>query len=256
VSIKKSVPNLISYLHEFVWSFTQFLAIFFELFSSWVIYFNSEIDRRVGPACQRQCAPCRALIGCCGSRCLNAPGSLKAALTAPFRQPLSERTPELPTAPLPELATPLVPCPDRRPPSRPCRVPTVADRRRALARSEADAVAPEPSMPPSTPATLVSALPPPVSRTSDRANPLTCPRSSLPVVAEPPCRRRPRSPCHPTPLSTPSCRAVVHALVSCATFSPAISRAPVRRHREAAMQHRHCRVRRALRWTAELGRAR
>jgi hypothetical protein len=160
VSIKKSVPNLISYLHEFVWNFSQFLAIFFELFSSWVIYFNSEIDRRVGPACQRQCAPCRALIGCCGSRCLNAPGSLNAALTAPFRQQLSERTPELPTAPLPELASPLVPRPDRRPPSRPCRVPTVADRRRALARSEADAVAPEPSMPPSTPATLVSALPP------------------------------------------------------------------------------------------------
>jgi hypothetical protein len=30
----KSVPNLISYLHEFFWNFSQFLAIYFELFSS------------------------------------------------------------------------------------------------------------------------------------------------------------------------------------------------------------------------------
>jgi hypothetical protein len=32
VSIMKSVPNLIYYLHEFVWNFSQFLAIYFELF--------------------------------------------------------------------------------------------------------------------------------------------------------------------------------------------------------------------------------
>jgi hypothetical protein len=44
VSIKKSVPNLISYLHELFRNFSQFLAIFFKLFSSGVIYFNSEID--------------------------------------------------------------------------------------------------------------------------------------------------------------------------------------------------------------------
>jgi hypothetical protein len=34
VSIIKSVPNLISYLHEFPWIFSQFLAIYFELFLS------------------------------------------------------------------------------------------------------------------------------------------------------------------------------------------------------------------------------
>jgi hypothetical protein len=37
----KSVPNLIFYLHEFFWNFSQFLAIYFELFSSGV-NFNSE----------------------------------------------------------------------------------------------------------------------------------------------------------------------------------------------------------------------
>jgi hypothetical protein len=30
----KSVLHLISYLHEFFWIFSQFLAIYFELFSS------------------------------------------------------------------------------------------------------------------------------------------------------------------------------------------------------------------------------
>jgi hypothetical protein len=30
VSIMKSVPNLISYLQEFFWNFSQFLAIYFE----------------------------------------------------------------------------------------------------------------------------------------------------------------------------------------------------------------------------------
>jgi hypothetical protein len=44
VSIKKSVPNFISYLHEWFRNFSQFLAIFYELFSSGVIYFNSEIN--------------------------------------------------------------------------------------------------------------------------------------------------------------------------------------------------------------------
>jgi hypothetical protein len=35
----KSVPNLISYLHEFFWNFSHFLAIYFERFLSGV-YFN------------------------------------------------------------------------------------------------------------------------------------------------------------------------------------------------------------------------
>jgi hypothetical protein len=33
----KSVPKLISYLHEFSWNFSQFLAIYFERFLSGVI---------------------------------------------------------------------------------------------------------------------------------------------------------------------------------------------------------------------------
>jgi hypothetical protein len=49
----KSVPNLISYLHEFVQHFSQFLAICFELFSFRVI-FNSEItDERAPPVIRR-----------------------------------------------------------------------------------------------------------------------------------------------------------------------------------------------------------
>jgi hypothetical protein len=42
VSIMKSVPNLISYLHEFFQNFSQSLAICFELFLFKVI-FNLEI---------------------------------------------------------------------------------------------------------------------------------------------------------------------------------------------------------------------
>jgi hypothetical protein len=59
----KSVPNLISYLHEFSWNFSQFLAICFELFSSrGNFYFEklltrgthlSEAVSRARPACQR-----------------------------------------------------------------------------------------------------------------------------------------------------------------------------------------------------------
>jgi hypothetical protein len=117
-------------------------------------------------------APCRALIGCCGRWCPNTPGGLKAAPTAPFGQPLSERTPELPTALLPELTSPLAPRPDRRPPSRPRRVPTAAVRCRALTRSEAvDAtvytatpVSASPPPPYLTPSTTLTLSPVPVAR--------------------------------------------------------------------------------------------
>jgi hypothetical protein len=52
----KSVPNLISYLHEFFWNFYQSLAIYFELFSSRV-NFNSEItDERAPPVRRSACA--------------------------------------------------------------------------------------------------------------------------------------------------------------------------------------------------------
>jgi hypothetical protein len=60
MSIGKSVPNLISYLHEFFQNFSQSPAICFELISFGVI-FNSEIaDKRV-PLVSRR-APHRAHV--------------------------------------------------------------------------------------------------------------------------------------------------------------------------------------------------
>jgi hypothetical protein len=47
----KSVPNFISYLHEFSWNFSQLLPISFELFS-FVSIFNSELNLPWGPTCQ------------------------------------------------------------------------------------------------------------------------------------------------------------------------------------------------------------
>jgi hypothetical protein len=57
----KSVPNLISYLHKISWNFSQSLAIYFELFSTGVIFNTENADvwgSRVsgsaagaGPAC-------------------------------------------------------------------------------------------------------------------------------------------------------------------------------------------------------------
>jgi hypothetical protein len=85
----KNVPNLISYLHEFFWNFSQFLAIFFELFSSGVIYLNSKFDWRVGPACQWQC---RAA--------LNRDWLPRAALSGHTRGSLNT----LPTVPRPPAA--------------------------------------------------------------------------------------------------------------------------------------------------------
>jgi hypothetical protein len=49
----KSVPNLISYLHNFFWNFSQFLAIYFELFSSGG-NFNTEIADMRGPSVSRR----------------------------------------------------------------------------------------------------------------------------------------------------------------------------------------------------------
>jgi hypothetical protein len=56
----KSVPNLISYIHEFFWNFSQFLAIYFELFSSGS-KFNSENAHEWGPPVSRR-FPCRACL--------------------------------------------------------------------------------------------------------------------------------------------------------------------------------------------------
>jgi hypothetical protein len=92
VSSMKSVPNLISYFHDFFRNFSQFLAIYFELFSSGVNFLFWKTTDAWGPAVSGSVAPHRALISCWGRRRPNAPGGLKAAPTAPFGHPLSERT--------------------------------------------------------------------------------------------------------------------------------------------------------------------
>jgi hypothetical protein len=56
----KSVPNLISYLHEFSQNFSQSLAICFELFS-FGVNFNSEITDEQAPPVRRS-APHRAHV--------------------------------------------------------------------------------------------------------------------------------------------------------------------------------------------------
>jgi hypothetical protein len=56
----KSVPNLISYLHEFFGIFSQFLAIYFELFSSGVIFNLENAEEWVSPV-RRRC-PRRARL--------------------------------------------------------------------------------------------------------------------------------------------------------------------------------------------------
>jgi hypothetical protein len=53
----KSVPNLISYDHEFFQNFSQSLAICFELFSFGVI-FDSEIANEWAPPVRRRAAVC------------------------------------------------------------------------------------------------------------------------------------------------------------------------------------------------------
>jgi hypothetical protein len=49
----KSVPNLVSYLHNLFWNFSQFLAIYFELFSSEVIFNTENADEWRPPVSRR-----------------------------------------------------------------------------------------------------------------------------------------------------------------------------------------------------------
>jgi hypothetical protein len=65
MSIGKSVPNLISYLHEFFQIFSQSLAILFELISFGII-FNSEIaDKRASLVSRRALHRARAAARRC-----------------------------------------------------------------------------------------------------------------------------------------------------------------------------------------------
>jgi hypothetical protein len=120
----------------------------------------------VGPTCQWQCRATSSpdwLLWVAVSECA---GRLKS------RSDSAVRTAAVRThARAPDRATARVRFAPRTASRPPSAVPTAAVRRHALARSEAYDVASEPSTPPSTPL-----------------------RCSLPVVAESPCRRRPRSP--------------------------------------------------------------
>jgi hypothetical protein len=49
----KSVPNLISYLHKLFWNLSPFVAIYFELFSSGVIFNSENADEWVPPVRRR-----------------------------------------------------------------------------------------------------------------------------------------------------------------------------------------------------------
>jgi hypothetical protein len=71
VSIMKSVSNLRSYLHEFFWIFSQFLAIYFELFLSGSKC-NSEIADMRGPPVSRR-FPHRARLSARRCRAIKAP---------------------------------------------------------------------------------------------------------------------------------------------------------------------------------------
>jgi hypothetical protein len=63
----KSVPNLISYLHEFYWNFSQFIAICFELLSSGVnFYFRKSLTR--GTHLSAYLSPRRAHSSACHLR--------------------------------------------------------------------------------------------------------------------------------------------------------------------------------------------
>jgi hypothetical protein len=89
----KSVPNLISYFHEFVWIFFQFLAIYFERFSSRVILIRktltsgshlSDAAIRTGPTWQHTVATWLPHVA--PPRALNAlSGPRSGVLTAPPR---------------------------------------------------------------------------------------------------------------------------------------------------------------------------
>jgi hypothetical protein len=129
----KSVPNLISYLQDFFWNFSQFLAIYFERFSSGVILIQKTLTSgshlsdavvRAGPAWQHAIAtwlprtaphPC---IKCSIGTTRRHPDSTAPFRPAPFR-PRCRRCPNsltsprpVPTAPSPLSEATPPPCPN------------------------------------------------------------------------------------------------------------------------------------------------
>jgi hypothetical protein len=107
----KSVPNLISYLHNFVWNFSQFLAICLSYFRPGVILIRKTLTSgahlsaaafRAGPACQCAVATwlrCAAPIACL--KC--AVGTARRCPDSPFYRAPAVRV----------VASPRACCPDR-----------------------------------------------------------------------------------------------------------------------------------------------
>jgi hypothetical protein len=128
MSIGKSVPNLISYLHEFVQNFSQSPAIWFELISFGVI-FNSEItDKRV-PLVSRR-APHRARAAPTARvKALSGRRHVPTTLLAPRSRPPPRAARHLARAAVVLTAA----SPGQRRLARAARLPT-ASRRRRLAR--------------------------------------------------------------------------------------------------------------------------
>jgi hypothetical protein len=85
----KSVPNLISYLHEFFQNFSQSLAICFELFSFGVIFISEITDERAPPVRRR--APHRAHTTERPRAHRHCPDSALALAACPTASPRSSR---------------------------------------------------------------------------------------------------------------------------------------------------------------------
>jgi hypothetical protein len=171
----KSIPNLFSYLHKFSWNISQFLAIYFKLFSS-----GSNFYYRKTLTCGAQrsvvvsprAAPWLANVG--GNVWTRLCG-LKAVPTDRFRPAVSEDAAALPTLPSPRLAHAR---PDRaisRVRSRPRRCPAAS----AIVNPSTVSEAPSTRLPPFSPGTLEHELPLPLHPDAGPRRP-----------PEPPPRRR------------------------------------------------------------------
>jgi hypothetical protein len=121
VSSMKSVPNWISYLHEFFWNFSQLITISFELFSFGNIFNSGIICHGVSPI-SLSLSPHRARLSAC--RLYVAPHVVAVlprtrahAIKAPTDSVVS-------TAPSPVSALPPLPCPKPTVAARLAAVPT------------------------------------------------------------------------------------------------------------------------------------
>jgi hypothetical protein len=99
----KSVPNLISYLHEFSWNFSQLLAICFELFSFGRI-FNSKNHCRGVPPVSLSLSPHRARLSACRFHAAATRPCPRHEGTGRQHRGLSRRCPDSPIAASPHAS--------------------------------------------------------------------------------------------------------------------------------------------------------